>query len=73
MDMVKTITVTNEAYEAIKNIKESNESFSDLFNRISKKKALTKDLFGMMEKSSTSYEDVKRKMKEDRKRFNIIK
>lgn len=71
--MTKTITVTNEAYEAIKNIKESNESFSDLFNRISKKKVLIKDLFGIMEKSSISYEDVKKKMKEGRKRFNIIK
>lgn len=44
---VKTITITENAYDAIKRLKSSDESFSDLFLRIGKKKVLTaKDLVG---------------------------
>jgi len=40
---VKTITVTEDAYEIIKRFKEGEESFSDLFLRISKKPITAKD------------------------------
>ncbi len=32
--MVKTITIRNEVYEKLQNIKAKNESFSELFDRL---------------------------------------
>ena len=36
--MVKTITVTNKAYEALRKMKESDESFSKLIVRVARTK-----------------------------------
>ncbi|MBI5391094.1 antitoxin VapB family protein [Candidatus Woesearchaeota archaeon] len=44
---VKTITVTEDAYAAMKKIKEEHESFSDLFLRVSKRRPLS-DFFGIL-------------------------
>jgi predicted CopG family antitoxin len=48
---VKTITITTEAYDAIKNLKKPEESFSELFIRISPKKFTIKDIAGMLKDS----------------------
>jgi len=45
---VKTITITTEAYEAIKHLKREDESFSQLFVRIAKKPVTLKDIAGIL-------------------------
>lgn len=47
--MVKTITVTEDAYQNIKLLKKEAESFSDLFNRIAaEKRNMVKEYFGVL-------------------------
>lgn len=48
---IKTITVTKEAYDALKEKKERNESFSKTILRITKRKQL-RDFFGVLSKES---------------------
>jgi len=38
--VVKTITVTEDAYESLKALKEKNESFSEAIRRIAKRKSI---------------------------------
>ena len=45
---VKTITVTEEAYGAVKQLKTRDESFSDLFLRIGKKHPTFADIRGLL-------------------------
>ena len=47
--VTKTITITEDAYGAIKRLKRESESFSDLFLRIGKKQITVKDLIGVCE------------------------
>ncbi len=49
---VKTITITEEAYGAIKRLKKEEESFSQLFLRISPKKITIQDLAGILKGSN---------------------
>lgn len=49
---VKTITVTEEAYSAVAKMKTKNESFTDLFLRISRKKPLS-SFYGTMSKEAS--------------------
>jgi predicted CopG family antitoxin len=44
----KTITVTEEAYNAIKGIKSEKESFSHLLIRLGKEKSITDKYFGIL-------------------------
>lgn len=48
---VKTITVTESAYNALKVMKSTNESFSKLILRISKRRPLS-DFFGVISPES---------------------
>ena len=48
---VKTITVTEGAYDAMKRLKSDNESFSDLFLRIGQKQGTIKDIVGLLNES----------------------
>ncbi|MBI4144000.1 antitoxin VapB family protein [Candidatus Woesearchaeota archaeon] len=48
---VKTITITECAYETLKRMKESNESFSEAILRIGKRRSLG-DFFGILDKKS---------------------
>ena len=48
---VKTITVTENAYEALKAMKEPRESFSDTILRVAKKKPLM-SFYGILSKES---------------------
>ncbi|MBI2580290.1 antitoxin VapB family protein [Candidatus Woesearchaeota archaeon] len=63
----KTITVTENAYEAVKSLKERSESFSELFLRITKRKPLS-SFFGVLGKESG--EKLELAVKELRKKRN---
>ncbi|MEM3154559.1 MAG: antitoxin VapB family protein [Candidatus Woesearchaeota archaeon] len=47
----KTITITTEAHDAIKHLKKPDESFSELFLRISRKKITIKNIAGILKES----------------------
>lgn len=66
--MVKTITVTDNAYESLKRMKIRDDSFSDVINRISEEKKTIKDFFGILGKES--YEEMKEKTREIRKKLD---
>lgn len=61
----KTITVTQDAYNAIKRMKRSDESFSELFLRVAPSKVTAKDIFGTL--SPEDGERLSRIIKENRK------
>jgi len=63
--MVKTITITEEAYNMLKRLKEKEESFSKEIIRITKNKSNLNKFFGILDEGS--YEDLKNKTKEARK------
>lgn len=68
---VKTITVTEDAYLAMKRIKNEDESFSDLFLRVSKKHVLTaKDLVGAISMTPHEGEEWSHRVTEHQKRMN---
>ncbi len=48
----KTITVKTAAYEALKDLKEAKESFSDVILRVAKKKSLD-EFYGVLSKESS--------------------
>ena len=66
--MVKTITVTEEAYNNLKKMKLDKESFSDVINRINSPKNDIKSLIGIM-KDNMNIEEAKKKIKEFTKEF----
>lgn len=74
---VKTITVTEDAYEALKSLKASQESFSETILRVAKRKPLS-DFFGVLSKESgerlekTVYELRKRRNEVHRERMKRI-
>lgn len=45
---VKTITITEDAYETIRRLKIDDESFSNLFKRLGERYATFKDIRGVM-------------------------
>lgn len=49
----KTITVTEDAYEAIKRLKYEEESFSDLFKRLAGTPLTVKDIIGICKPDET--------------------
>ena len=65
---VKTITITEEAYENIKKLKTKDESFSKLFNRISKKKYKVKDLLGIL--GTEGLEELRERTKKIREEYS---
>ena len=64
----KTITITEEAYEALQRKKEKNESFSKLILRTSNKKPLS-DFFGILSEESAN--KLEKTIKELRKKRNL--
>lgn len=48
---VKTITVTEDAYETIKRMKSDEESFSELFLRLGHKQLSVRDMLGILKES----------------------
>lgn len=64
--VVKTITVTEEAYNAIKRLKTDNESFSELFNRLGNKQLRVKDLIGVLKHTPQEAAEFRRRVIEER-------
>ena len=54
---VKTITVTTDAYEALKSLKEKNESFSETILRVYGKKSLLEFAGALSESSACKIEN----------------
>ena len=61
---IKTITVTEDAYEAMKRLKFEDESFSELFKRLSSKNATARDILGMLKHSPEESKAFRRRVKE---------
>lgn len=61
--MVKTITVTDEAYEMLKKMKSGDESFSEVIKRVAKPTLNIRDYFGILSKedSKTISEEIKKR------------
>ena|SRR3989338_1098734 len=67
--VVKTITVTEGAYASIKKLKRGDESFSDLFVRLSsEKKSTGRSILGILKDTGTDAETLLKKSKELRER-----
>ncbi len=75
--VVKTITVTESAYEALKSLKSINESFSETILRVAKRRPLS-DFFGILSKESGDalekniLEMRKRSLKSHKERMKMI-
>jgi len=66
--VIKTITITEDAYESIKKLKDTDESFSKLFLRLSKRKTKVKDLLGAMKINDEEAKAMKRRIAEYKKK-----
>ena len=66
----KTITVTDEAYNAIKRLKRNDESFSELFNRISPKVLTVNEMFGSWKISDAEFVKLKKTIAANRKQLD---
>jgi len=66
--VVKTITVTEDAYEALKRIKGEEESFSKVIIRVTKGKTNLDKFFGVLSESEAKR--VKRNIKRFRKKLD---
>lgn len=67
----KTITIKTTVYKELAKIKQSDESFSDLFGRLmGEKRVNLMDFAGAWNLTEKDFSDTKRRMAEHRKRFN---
>ncbi|MHA1143366.1 MAG: antitoxin VapB family protein [Candidatus Helarchaeota archaeon] len=64
----KTITIREEAYRALKNLKLGNESFSDTILRISKLFSNLKESWG-----NSEYEEELQRLEENRMNFHLAR
>ncbi len=65
--VIKTITITEDAYNKIKRLKQDNESFSELFTRISyEKRKPISSLLGVLKTTD-------KEMEKRRERFKKIR
>ena len=65
---VKTITITESAYNTLKNMKHEDESFSEVIARIGSEKKPISEFFGLLKDSGDSAEELQKKVKEIRKK-----
>jgi predicted CopG family antitoxin len=63
----KTITITENAYESIKSLKNEDESFSNLFVRLSKEKGVASKYFGVLK---GDIKEMRERFKNNRTRYN---
>lgn len=68
INMVKTITITEDAYNNLKKMKLEKESFSDVINRINSPKKDITSIIGIM-KGKMDIEEAKKKIKEFKEEF----
>ena len=64
----KTITITEEAYDFLKKLKQKDESFTHLFTRLAKEKGVAEKYFGILQKDGLI--DARRNLKEYRRKFS---
>jgi predicted CopG family antitoxin len=67
--VTKTITITENAYEAVKRLKKTDESFSDLFLRMGKK-ATIRDLVGVLKMNRAEGNAFQKRVKVVRRDLN---
>lgn len=66
----KTITITEDAYTAIKRLKANDESFSELFLRISPKRVTATSMLGSWNISDKEFETIKLDIRKNRESLN---
>lgn len=59
---IKTITVTEDAYESLKRLKKEDESFSELFKRLSSKVLTGKDILGALKQTPKEAEEFRKRV-----------
>ncbi len=68
---VKTITITEGAYDALKRLKNIEESFSQVILRVSKeRKGDISDFYGTLKTSKNEIKTIKRKIEDRRKEID---
>ena len=65
---IKTITITENAYDSIKRLKGSDESFSELFLRISRETLSVSDLLGAVKIDEKEASEIKKRILAYRKK-----
>ncbi len=68
--VVKTITITENAYNTLKRMKHGDESFSEVITRIGSGKKSIVDFLGLLKDSESSAEELHKRTKEVRKRVS---
>jgi len=67
--MVKTITVSDEAYMALAELKGEDESFSEVIIRILRKRKVNlSDFYGVFKDNSDLWLEIEKEILEDRRR-----
>lgn len=67
---IKTITVTEDAYSRIKSLKHPEESFSQLFLRLSGEKKRVKDIVGILGYSGEKAAEMQARLKKRREEIS---
>ncbi len=75
--VTKTITVTEDAYESLKGLKQEGESFSDVLLRIGEKKCTVDSFFGILSGNAEEARQNLQKMRESfskdaEKRYKLL-
>lgn len=69
--VIKSLTITEEAYDSLKRLKYSDESFSEVIIRVAKeKKPNLEKYFGILKQSETKAEGWIKRIKKSREEFN---
>lgn len=68
---IKTITVTEQAYDVIKRLKNAEESFSELFMRIGSRQLTVKDIAGVLKQTPEESEKLRRRVHEVHERIGV--
>ncbi len=63
---MKTITITEDAYEIVKGMKKEGESFSELFKRVGGRRLKVNDIIGVLNYDKNEFEDLKKRVQEVR-------
>jgi predicted CopG family antitoxin len=65
--VIKSLTITEDAYDALKSLKHGDESFSEAILRVAKKKMSVEKFFGVWKMSEKEAAELKREIKKTRK------
>ncbi len=68
--VTKTLTVTEDAYKAIKSLKHENESFSELFKRLGRRSYTLKDIAGALKYNAKDLASFRERVKKEREAAN---